>query len=127
MNVTPVKDVQNRTLKKSSTAASDQTPEPSREFRLRWATADRGKSCWQEREVPCTFGQKAASDVLATVTTGRIKRLLIFVQASPLCFLSIFVPFLSASSTEWMRNAGNSLSTGSTEEPVVESVLRFQE
>lgn len=127
MNITPVKDVQNRTLKKSSTAASDQTPEPSREVRLRWATADRGKSCWQEREVPCTFGQKAASDVLATVTTGRIKRLLIFVQASPPCFLSIFVPFFINIFNRMDEKCryGNSLSTGSTEEPVVESVLRF--
>lgn len=81
VNVTPVKDVQNRTLKKPFTSASDQTPESSWEFQLRWVTADRRKNCWQEREVPRTFGQKAASDVLPTVTTETIKRLLVFVQA----------------------------------------------
>lgn len=46
-------------------------------------------SCWQEREVPRTFGQKAASDVLATMMTGTMKTLLMFVQAYPPCVLSI--------------------------------------
>lgn len=68
-------------------------------------------------------GQKAASDVLATVTTGTIKRLLI---ASPPCSLSIFSPFYQYLEG-WMRNAGTSLSTGPTKEPVGESVLHFQE
>lgn len=49
--------------------------------------------------VPRIFGQKAASDVLATVTTGTVKRLLMLVQASPLCFLSTFVLFFLSTSS----------------------------